>query len=37
MKRLKKWRTGVALATLALAAVPAQAEVLFWSTQAKPV
>jgi len=37
MKRLTKWRAGVAFVTLALVANPAQAEVLFWSTQAKPV
>ena len=37
MKNMKKWYAGVAFATLALAANPAMAEVLFWSTQAKPV
>lgn len=37
MKTIKKWRAGVAIAALAMAANPAVAEVLFWSTQAKPV
>jgi multiple sugar transport system substrate-binding protein len=37
MKTMKKWHAGVAIAALAMAANPAVAEVLFWSTQAKPV
>lgn len=37
MKVVRKLRVGAAVAALALSASPALAEVLFWSTQAKPV
>lgn len=37
MKYLKNWPAQVAMVTFAMGATPALAEVLFWSTQAKPV
>ena len=37
MKNMKKLYAGVAFAALAMVSSPALAEVLFWSTQAKPV